>query len=256
MPRLLKRLEKYPGVNTLDLLKALAVTAMIIDHGGFYLLGNSELWRSFGRLAAPLFFFIAGFVARPLSSETPPWRSPLLRLLPLGLILTLLDYIIFESVTLNILLNLLLIKLVLGSCDAASLNKPGVIALFVFLLFTNFLAAPFIEYGTLGLAYATGGRLLAENKHPYLARILIVVTVVLQFANYWPGKQHHVFFAALGILLVVILLGFRFRVLDGFREKFFVPSQILLILSRYSLEIYFLHLAALKLLYISWLLDY
>jgi len=52
------------------------------------------------------------------------------------------------------------------------------------------------------------------------------------------------------------LLGFRFRVLDGFREKFFVPSQILLILSRYSLEIYFLHLAALKLLYISWLLDY
>ncbi len=44
-----------------DLLKTFAVTAMMIDHVGFYFFPDQMWWRCIGRLGAPIWFFLAGY---------------------------------------------------------------------------------------------------------------------------------------------------------------------------------------------------
>lgn len=119
------RIQKYQHqFNTLDGLKVIAVLAMVIDHVGAYVLHHAEAWRTLGRLAAPLFFFIAGFVARPRQSGTWPvrnwreWFRPSLNLFLFGSVLTALNSAMHEDrLLLNILLVILLIKLGLERWD-------------------------------------------------------------------------------------------------------------------------------------------
>ena len=58
---MLKQLNKYGVVNSYDLLKAIAVITMIIDHLGAYFYPDFELLRVIGRLSYPLFAFCAGY---------------------------------------------------------------------------------------------------------------------------------------------------------------------------------------------------
>ena len=47
-------------LNYIDLLKLIASISMIIDHVGAYLFPEYPVFRLLGRLAAPIFFFVAG----------------------------------------------------------------------------------------------------------------------------------------------------------------------------------------------------
>ncbi|MGH8578854.1 MAG: TraX family protein, partial [Gammaproteobacteria bacterium] len=63
---MLSRIYKYGHqFTTLDAMKFVAIVAMVVDHAAYYLGDNQEEWRTLGRLAAPMFFFVAGFVSRP-----------------------------------------------------------------------------------------------------------------------------------------------------------------------------------------------
>ena len=50
-----------PAVDKTDWLKAAAIVLVSADHFGYFFMEDDLWWSAFGRLAAPIFFFLLGF---------------------------------------------------------------------------------------------------------------------------------------------------------------------------------------------------
>lgn len=89
--------------NYQDLLKTLAIIAMIIDHIGLYLYPDLIILRIIGRTAMPVFCFFAGYNFHD---------KPKLRIIIWGVLLQIYTTILFKQfITTNIL-----ISIYLGQC--------------------------------------------------------------------------------------------------------------------------------------------
>jgi hypothetical protein len=149
-------------VDNTDWLKTAAIILVSIDHIGYFFIENADWWSVFGRLAAPVFFFLLGYA----QTRTVP-----LHWLWLGVILTLLDSWNNDLIWIapNILLSFALIRLA----------RPYVKTLiqshgwFAFTLLTATLLAvlPFatniVDYGAEGWLWALFGlcqRLSVDNR--------------------------------------------------------------------------------------------
>lgn len=71
-----------PAVDNTDWLKTVAIILVVVDHTGYFFIENDQWWSVFGRMAAPLFFFLIGYA----QTRTVPFHW-----IWLGIILTLLD---------------------------------------------------------------------------------------------------------------------------------------------------------------------
>lgn len=93
------------AVDNTDWLKTVAIILVSVDHIGYFFIEDDQWWSVFGRLAAPIFFFLMGY------AQT---RNVPLHWIWLGVILTLLDSWNAEWtwVAPNILLSLALIRIV------------------------------------------------------------------------------------------------------------------------------------------------
>jgi len=91
-------------VDNSDWLKTAAIILVAIDHFGYFFIEDADWWSVFGRMAAPVFFFMLGYA----QSRIVP-----LRWIWLGVILTLLDSWNndWSWVAPNILLSLALIRI-------------------------------------------------------------------------------------------------------------------------------------------------
>src|SRR5262249_41552895 len=100
--------ERPRGVTTTDVLKFVGVAMLLIDHYGLYFDPDRSWWRVFGRLAAPIFFFLIGFAR----TRSVPWTW-----IAFGVGLTALDVWTswgedrLRNVTLDILLNFAILRL-------------------------------------------------------------------------------------------------------------------------------------------------
>ena len=69
------------AVDNTDWLKTAAIILVAVDHTGYFFIEDAEWWSVFGRLAAPLFFFLLGYAR----TRTVPfywiWLSVILTLL-------------------------------------------------------------------------------------------------------------------------------------------------------------------------------
>jgi len=94
----------FHAVDNYDWLKTAAIILVAVDHFGYFFMENADWWSVFGRMAAPVFFFLMGYA----QSRTVP-----LRWIWLGIILTLLDSwnTDWTWVVPNILLSLALIRI-------------------------------------------------------------------------------------------------------------------------------------------------
>jgi len=248
--KVLTRLEKYRhSFNTIDLFKVIAVFSMIIDHVGVYLLNNNEIFFDFGRIAAPLFFFLVGYNVKPFSKNEPSlssWFSSSFRMLLFGAILTITYYFLYDRFQLNILLNMLLIRAYLHHFSPRNWTKPALILLIIGLCFTNGFVRPYLEYGLIGLIYGIAGQLLFDGRRK-IASIIIFISLFFQFSYYWSMNDYPLYLAITGVLIWAMLTFFQFKELkiSG------VFQNILLVCSRYTLEIYFIHLFLLQILVIG-----
>src|SRR3712207_6715418 len=94
------------GVTTTDLWKLLGLLFVLVDHYGLFFVEDQTWWRLFGRIAAPIFFFLIGFAR----TRTVPWTW-----IAFGAALTVMGYVTLgglKQITLNILLNFALLRLV------------------------------------------------------------------------------------------------------------------------------------------------
>jgi hypothetical protein len=240
---------------------------MIIDHIGVYFIPYSfeyEIFRVIGRFAAPLFFFITGYLSH---------QHLKLTLLIYGAFLTLTDfygerYLTSEIVYIDILINFFIIQWVLRKWEPSQSSLWVLVTLFSFLwtidvLFTPLSAfsctylleilniesdceAVILSYDTLGLAYACCGRLIATHYRKDIVGFFIIGTLFTQFIFYledyfWYEPFLFILLSGVTFLLFQIMLSFR-----KFSINFSMDS--VLIFSRYSLEIYVLHLVAFKLI--------
>ena len=91
-------------VDNSDWLKTAAILMVAVGHFGYFFIEDTDWWSVFGRMAAPVFFFLMGYAR----SRTIP-----LRWIWLGVILTLLDSwnTYWTWVAPNILLSMVLIRI-------------------------------------------------------------------------------------------------------------------------------------------------
>jgi len=233
-----KKLHRYGlEINSYDLIKAIAITTMIIDHLGLYIFDNQLWFRVIGRSAAPLFFFITGYVGRSKFK----WN-----ILIYGLILSLITYFTEDKIFFNILVNFVLIKWVLNYYQPEKLSNRLLPLSFILMLAASLFISPYLEYGLFGLMFAFGARLISvkDDRGPiWLAATVICYflyeSLVFSFFQYRPYE--YVFIA---ICLILFNTFFWFRMRKWEIKK--IMHMPILILSRYSLEIYFIHLALLK----------
>lgn len=236
--------------TTTDLLKAAALVFVLVDHTGAYFVEDETWWRLFGRLAAPIFFFLIGFAR----SRAVPWTW-----LAFGLVLTLSDAVSSESLTeptLNILLNFALLRwAVLPLVERWVLPSPWRLAVLVAgcaaaIPFTDHL----IEYGTGGWLWALFGlahRRALDDPEPQrrwartgIAAVIAIAYTLREIEDFGFDPSEAVVLAALVAALAFLLTRFR-RVTVAWQPP--QPLAALLHLSgRHSLEIYALSLFAMQ----------
>lgn len=136
-------------VSSTDWLKLVGIAAFLIDHIGLFFIDDADLFRTIGRLAAPIFFFFIGFAR---SRQIP------LAWIVFGLALTSLDAWLddFDSLSFNILLNFALARLVLRGVDiyASSPLRLAAVAVIALALIPW---TDVIEYGAEGWLWTLFG---------------------------------------------------------------------------------------------------
>ena len=261
-------LKHLPGsVDNSDWLKAFAIMLVVIGHTGYFFIYDAAWWSVFGRMAAPVFFFLMGYAR----SRTIP-----LHWIWLGVILTLLDSwnANWGWVAPNILFSMVFIRL----------SRPGVLRLLqrfgwvaLLVLVLGLLAMlPFagnlVDYGAEGWLWALFGlcqRMYIESRSPACLdgtseltrqgmkwnwRIMGLVAGSITAVVYVWQEQIAFFFSDIQLTAVAIGVGVLSLVLSVFVRG---PSPIqppesiarpLRFLGRHTLEIYVIQLAGFELI--------
>lgn len=223
-------------VSSTDWFKILGIAAFLIDHAGLFFFPDDDVWRVFGRVAAPIFFFFLGFAhSRSFPVSWLVW----------GVLLTGMEWWIEGDLTLNILLNFLFIRVALRAVDriAQTPFRLGVVAA-VSLACLPFVDAIF-EYGAEGWLWALFGyaqRAWRDERLAFAsARYFFAFLAAFTYALVEIG--HHGFegidAAILALLIAILtwsLLGFQ-RTISVFQPPSFLALPIKRA-AQYSLEIY------------------
>lgn len=233
-------------VSSTDWLKLVGIAAFILDHIGFFFIEDADWFRIAGRVAAPIFFFFIGFArsrAVPLS-----W-------IVLGVGLSALDSWLddFDSVTVNILLNFALARLMLRAVDrfAGSPLRLAAVAAFAIVLVPW--TAEFIEYGTEGWLWTLfgfaqrrwrdGDAAFAGARFAF-ASLAAGVYAYVEIGYHELSGDEGIALIACILVLAGFLLSFQRRPSAVQPPAFF--SAPVRFVSRYSLEIYALSLVAMQ----------
>ena len=152
------------SVDNSDWLKTFAIMLVAVGHTGYFFIDDAAWWSVFGRMAAPVFFFLMGYAR----SRTIP-----LHWIWLGIILTLLDSwnTDWEWVAPNILFSMALIRLS-RPWVLSLLQRYGWVAFLVLvlgLLAVLPIAGDMVDYGAEGWLWALFGlcrRMHVESRSP------------------------------------------------------------------------------------------
>jgi len=242
-------------INSHDLVKILAILTMIIDNVGLYFMYDNIWMRVIGRMAPLLFFYLVGY------SGSYKFKY---QILSLGIALGLIQFFVGDNpsiidniIPVNILINFVLIKVILNRFDPAKIRSSYLILLLAVIILISEETYAYIQYGSLGLSIAIGSRLI-NKRHPFGKPWIIISTAayfLLQMDSLlfiWPDLSMQV------ILIVILLLALIFALTLILFLKYELRTftvnptwlrTIGIYVSRYSLQIYFFHLAAFQIVH-------
>lgn len=247
----------YPkNITSYDVLKFMAIILMIVDHLGYYVFDNESWMRVFGRLCVPIWFFLIGYSI----SRTVPLKIVLGAFLVIGANLVAGEHFF----PLCILITLMLTRLCMDGFMRAVLRGGEALAgLFSLLIILSLPSFVFFEYGTIGALFAViGGFCRYRQTIPEISENVIIRRQMFLFSA--ASFVFYLVFQGLSLeelnvaQFLVFVLGLIFvwvwlasfkseeflKLSDGLPNLFVRAIQFT---GRRTLEIYVLHLIALKL---------
>ncbi|MCC8370501.1 MAG: conjugal transfer protein TraX [Rickettsia endosymbiont of Stiretrus anchorago] len=160
--------------NYQDLLKTLAIIAMIIDHIGLYLYPDLIILRIIGRTAMPVFCFFAGYNF---------YDKPKLRVIIWGILLQIYTTILFKQfITTNIL-----ISIYLGQCYIYCFRKSLTRFFYsgychvIIMIILWYISWAIIDYGTIVIAIMILG-FIAKHE-PKNLKLCCFVTILITLVH-------------------------------------------------------------------------
>jgi hypothetical protein len=222
------KLSKYGPVNSIDAWRFFAIITMIIDHIGLFFFPEQLSFRVFGRLSAPIWLYLAG---RHFDSKISPklWVYAVL-------LVPIIYYLYNQTILVNMLFSLIIAKLFIRLAHKTNLAHKAHFSAVLFLGFAfMFISLPVFEYGSVGLLFAYAGYLAKTNKlSPWF---LLGSGAVYIFSQQVILPWDSVYMLALVFCLAPMLIALsKFKVTPTKAPK-------ILLISRYSLDIYFWHLS-------------
>ncbi len=236
-PNLPKEITSY------DVLKALAIITMIVDHLGYYFFPEEVGLRLIGRMSLPIWMFLVGY-AKSRDLGLSIW---------VGAFLCMGAEILFggEIFAVNILFSIILVRLVLDYTMRQMFDSPATIWIVPALLIMLAIPSWYIfEYGTVGLMVAMSGWLMRRRVNnpsfykvstPFfivtVMSLMIVTTLLFGLNNTQSG--------VLAVLLsatFIPLYYFKRQIYSGLTGQ--LPAALtraIQFMGRYSMEIYILH---------------
>ena len=235
-------------ITSYDLFKTLAVVLMIADHVGYYFFPDDNLWRVFGRMCVPIWFFLVGYAqSRDLGLKM--WVG--------AGILVAANFITGMSIfPLNILASMLAVRLVIDRAAKSVLMAENVFWAIVLIMF--FLIAPtmfVVEYGTQGLILSVFGFIIRRRDEFNIPKKLVekytiaaFLMFVLPQAVFFGFTQGQFMAMSAGVLIMMMTL-FYFQPRTFPRLTKALPRPFVWLLhigGRRTLEIYVAHLLLFK----------
>ena len=240
-------LNKYGGFNSYDLLKAIAIITMVIDHAGLFFFPDIALLRIIGRMSFPLFAFCLGYNRKYNIDST---------LLVLASIMCLSHFVFWPDLQFmikgsilkaSILPSIIIIRFSMNYIERFLTSKNMFILVFI-LWFFALQSCYLFQYGSTGIIMAICGYLCATLKNRQEYKVFLYINLILYLCF-----EAILFRANLENFSILI---FEFFIIAKLLKNFSIqsiaiakiPGNILLILSRYAMMIYFIHSEIFKLL--------
>jgi hypothetical protein len=227
--------------NTHDFIKVLAIVIMIIDHVGYYLMDDNPWFRMVGRIGLPMWYFLIGYVNKLKVNYF---------LIAYGIILSFTSSFVFQKIWFDILLNFIVYQALLHFYPIERISTFWRVVFFVLLLPVNWIIYPNVEYGILGIYFIYSARMIAikDPQAPFWFAMANIVFFIWQLLYFPYFLQTELLYSFLFLTMAVYFL------LLFYRQKELPCPQFLLfpllVISRYSLHIYFYHLIILQFLWV------
>ncbi len=234
-------------LTSYDLLKALALILMIIDHVGHHFYPDEMWFRIIGRLCIPIWFFLIGY-AKTTEITKSLW---------VGGVIVAISAIISGQflLPLNILFTIIIFRYIRQGTVMRSFYSPdGLRGMYFILLLLTLPSAVLFEYGTSAMLFVLIGYMVRnkeevqKNIEPQYLNIFFIVSFLTFFiieAVSLPslsGQQALVMF--IGFALVGFML-WRFKpaiYIDADRHMARSIIRLLQFVGRRTLEIYVVHI--------------
>lgn len=239
------KLSKYGELNNYDVFKIFAFVLMLIDHVGFFFFPQVEMLRALGRISFPIYAILHGVITKNNVEHKTNYL-----LLFLGLLINMVFFILFgKLIALDILIMFFLFDFIFVKIP--KIDYKIIILLFILMALNYYsygVINNYIEYGLFVLLFMMVGKIFYKVG----TNIIENVFVLGVFITYFLTQIHFFGFNKLcsivcGIGLIILFLSiYNFK----FREYHNIDSnKFLLFVSRYSLELYFVHYILFMLLF-------
>ena len=218
--------------NMQDLIKFVALIAMMIDHYGLYL-DSAQGYRVIGRFVFPVFAFYTGY----------NFHGKMRHLIwVLGAILIGMHIYILNHFMSNILVTLALGQLYLSYVGKAILHDAQTFFRhFIGMLILTPFTMDFIDYGTLGVAWMMVGYKYHNDNKQDEGYLLLATLCTIIFNEYGMSQVFYNLWYALGGVFIVAMAGAWLKYADHSKQ---IPVNITLI-TRNMLYIYFVSIVML-----------
>lgn len=238
-------MTKTNHLQSYDLLMTVAITAMLIDHIGYFFIDN-DILRIIGRLAAPLFLFLAGYGNNHIKPAYLFW----------GIVLTYLHLTYTHDEGSDILITFFMLSV---TYQYVLRHLPN---LAIFPIITTFSITVFIalilakdahhdlyspvyyyiyypNYLHVAFFYFMAGKTL-YNKQLYCSIIYLSIGLLFLFPLYIKPSAIYLLMEILALLVCLYIYFY----IDVLYDKRPTTNKYLRFVSQHSLHIYIVHIVA------------